>query len=297
MSNNVVIPDVPRDDRIGSAFNQLFIVIHQTKEGGNCVKWDFCNKTFFHPFFLAPLAIYKDSCKKDIICSNLPNNLRDYFKTVHFEDIYDVSNLSSSNTLKEYLDKSYIPISRFTMLNSNVDKIEEVLQEIMEKQAKIDHNMRNPISYFFSELVDNISEHSESKYGYVFSQKVRENLYVIIADSGKTIYGSYVDTHKYLSEIDGNEAKAMKIANDGYSTKDRPFAESRGYGISKSREMIVEGLKGAFFMLSGTAFFRHDKDEIKIANIPESFRWDGTIILIRIPLIAPTNFNYRNYLE
>lgn len=297
MSNNVVIPDVPRDDRIGSAFNQLFSVIHQTREGGNCVKWDFCNKTFFHPFFLAPLAIYKDSCGKNIVCSNLPNGLKGYLKTVCFEDIYDASNLSNLNTLEGYLGKSYIPISRFTMLDSNIDKIEGILQRIIERQSKIADNMRNPISYFFSELIGNISEHSGSKYGYLFSQKVKKNLYIIIADSGKTIYKSYVDTNKYLSEIDRDEAKAMKIANEGYSTKDRPLAENRGYGISQSRKMIVEGLKGAFFILSGTAFFRHDENGIDIVNIPEQFRWNGTIILVRIPLAAPPEFDFYNYLE
>ncbi len=111
--------------------------------------------------------------------------------------------------------------------------------------------MKSPLSYLFSELIDNILEHSGSNYGYLFSQKVKNDLYIAIADSGKTIYGSYIDTQKHLDRIRDNEAEALKIANEGFSTKNRPDAENRGYGISQSRKMIVNGLKGAFFMLSG----------------------------------------------
>lgn len=297
MANDVLIPDVPRDDRIGSAFNHLFNVINQTKAIDDSITWNFSDKIFFHPFFLAPLAIYKDCCNKNITCSNLSDTLKGYFSFVHFENIYDASNLSSSKTLNGYLQKSYIPISRFTISNSNVEKIEEILQKIMEKQSNIDANMKTPISLFLSELVDNIKEHSASKYGYIFSQKVKNNLYVIIGDNGKTIYKSYVDTKKHLDKIGGDEAKAIEFANNGYSTKDRPEAENRGFGLSKSRSMIVDGLGGAFFMLSGGAFYRHENGSVKIAKLSEQFRWHGTIILIRIPIIAPPDFNYTDYLE
>ena len=84
--------------------------------------------------------------------------------------------------------------------------------------------------------------------GICFAKKVKKDLFITIADCGKTIYGSYVDTNKYINEIGTNEAEALRIANEGFSTKDRPGAENRGYGISKSREMIVNGLRGAFFM-------------------------------------------------
>ena len=89
---------------------------------------------------------------------------------------------------------------------------------------------------------------------------------------------------------------ALKLANEGFSTKDRPDAENRGYGISKSREIIVDGLKGAFFILSGNAFFRHDIGGTVAVNVPKEFHWKGTIILIRMPLVAPREFNIYNHL-
>ncbi len=97
--------------------------------------------------------------------------------------------------------------------------------------------------------------------------------------------------------MDGNETEALKLANEGYSTKNRPDAENRGYGISTSKRMLVEGMKGAFFMLSGQAFHRFENavnDYIDLHNI---FRWDGTLILLRIPVNLPNDFNYIDYLE
>lgn len=61
--------------------------------------------------------------------------------------------------------------------------------------------------------------------------------------------------------------------------------------------MVVDGLKGRFFMLSGTAFYRYADNNINAVNIPEDFRWNGTIILLRIPTEAPSGFEFYNYVE
>jgi hypothetical protein len=294
---HISIPNVTRDDRIGSAFNELFHIIHQTESGSDTIEWSFECAMFLHPFFLAPLAIYKDNCGKNISCKELRDNIDKYFNAICFREVYDATELQNSETLSSYLTKSYIPISRFSIRGRQVDKVQEILQRVIEAQSQVSKKMKTPISYLLSELVGNIGEHSSSECGYIFCQRVRKELYFIIADSGKTIYGSYVDTQKYLDMIGIDEAVAMKIANEGFSTKDRPEAENRGYGISKSREMVVNGLGGVFFMLSGTAFYRHDAGGVNIVNIPEDFRWNGTIILIRLPLDAPEEFNFYSYVE
>ena len=56
-------------------------------------------------------------------------------------------------------------------------------------------------------------------------------------------------------------------------------------------------MRGAFFMLSGGAFHRYENgvnDYIDLRNI---FRWQGTVILMRIPVVLPEGFNYIDYLE
>lgn len=295
MASLVPIPNVTRDDRIGSVFNDLFFVIHNTCNTGTI--WNFSKTSFLHPCFIAPLSIYRDANDYDISCVGMSTSIGNYFNAIHFEDIYDASELRDKEDLKTYLSKSYIPISKFLIENNDIDKIQEVLQGVIQCQGSISKSMKTPISHLLSELVGNIAEHSCSKYGYLYCQRVQRKLYIVIADSGKTVYNSYIDTNKYVDLIGPDEAKALKIANDGYSTKDLPKVESRGFGLSKSREMVVNGLDGGFFMLSGTAFYRHDGKGISVVNIPESFRWNGTIILVRIPTEAPQNFDFYKFIE
>ncbi len=100
-----------------------------------------------------------------------------------------------------------------------------------------------------------------------------------------------------IEEIGDNEAEALKFANEGYSTKNLPEAENRGFGISSTKSMIVEGLGGAFFMLSGGAFHRHDINGSSYVRLPESISWDGTVILMRIPLTVNNSFDYMKYIR
>lgn len=61
--------------------------------------------------------------------------------------------------------------------------------------------------------------------------------------------------------------------------------------------MLVDGLNGEFFMLSGGAFHSHISAENKYIQLPETFSWNGTIILMRIPIDVPSNFDYSMYIN
>lgn len=283
--SRIIIPSVPRDDRIGSVFNALFPVIHQTESATDAVEWDFTQAPFLRPFFLAPLAIYKDGCGRAISCTGLQGYMDSYFKVISFERLFDVFQPGAQSLLRSYTHKSYIPISRFAIEGRKHDRAQEILQGVINSQPGFLQNMQTPMSCLTSELIDNIKEHSRAGCGYFFCQRVKGELFIVIADRGQTVYGSYVHTGKYLDEVENDEAKALQIANEGFSTKDRPGAENRGYGISRSRKIVVNGFGGAFFMLSGTAFFRHTGNTVDTINIPEAFRWDGTVVLIRLPLV------------
>ena len=80
------------------------------------------------------------------------------------------------------------------------------------------------LSYLISELLDNIYEHSQSPNGFVFSQYLEKEgmISLCIADTGITIAGSFEKAGLYQKEIDGKETEALKLANEGYSTKNRP---------------------------------------------------------------------------
>lgn len=173
--------------------------------------------------------------------------------------------------------------------------MQTVIQSTIETQNHLASGLKSPVAYLLSELICNIGEHSRGQYGYIFSQKINNCLDICIADDGITIYGSYLRTKKFLDKIAGNEAEALKIANEGFSTKDLPEAENRGFGISSTKRMIVEGLGGSFFMLSGGAFHRYDMDGSVYVKLPDAVLWNGTIVLIRIPLVLPSGFNYLDY--
>ncbi len=66
----VKIPNVTEEVRIGFSFNYMIKVMAET-EAADAVQWDFADVTFLHPFFLAPLAIYKNTSNKDIECINM----------------------------------------------------------------------------------------------------------------------------------------------------------------------------------------------------------------------------------
>lgn len=56
-------------------------------------------------------------------------------------------------------------------------------------------------------------------------------------------------------------------------------------------------MKGSFLMLSGGAFHRYEAGTNDYIDLKGKFSWNGTIILLRIPVKTPQGFNYIDYLE
>lgn len=250
MKKVIHIPNVDRDERIGSAFNHLFQVIQQTD---NCCMndlcWDLSNTSFFHPFFLAPLVIYKQRCEKNVICINRPIRITGYLDLVYFENPLLVDAGSNmKEVLEPYISKTYLPVCQFDLHKSNIDDLQSILQRIIKTQSGADYRIVTPLSYLLGELIDNMNEHSQGKHGYIFSQYLKKEdcIDLVLADDGITVLGSYVKAQKFLDEINGNDAEALRLANEGKSTKNLPNAENRGYGISSSKEMLSDGLHGSF---------------------------------------------------
>lgn len=302
MEKNCVIqiPKAVRDERIGSVFNHLFYVINETENNGyKEIMWDFNSRLFFHPFFLAPLAIYRDRNKnyKNIHIINCDSRLANYFDLIRFNDLMTVGDKDKLECeLKPYLNKSYIPLCKFQIgANGNSDAWQTIVQDVIKSQCNFDTKVYTALSFLIGELICNISEHSKSQYGYLYSQYSNKDkcLNLCIADSGITVYGSYVEKEKYLDSIGDNEAKALQFANDGFSTKDTP---ERGFGIPTSRKILVDGMGGEFFMLSGCAFHRHDSSGDRYVSLPSEIRWDGTIILMRIPVKVDKDFDIYKYM-
>ena len=297
----VHIPNVAEEVRIGYSFNYMIKVIAETETAESAL-WDFAGVTFLHPFFLAPLAIYKNTSGKDIECINMSLRIQSYLNSICFDRMLHFGQEKREDVeavMQKYTDKTFLPLCSFSMTDSNKDVFGSIMKSVLMKQANIGQKGSSSLSYLISELLDNIYEHSQSPNGFVFSQYLEKEgmISLCIADTGITIAGSFEKAGLYQKEIDGKETEALKLANEGYSTKNRPEAENRGYGISTSKAMLVTGMKGAFFMLSGGAFHRYEDGANDYIGLKDIFRCNGTVILMRIPVVLPDGFNYIDYLE
>lgn len=197
------------------------------------------------------------------------------------------------------MERSYTPISRFNVF-SQTELIQTVYKNVIHKQSGFNSDISTPLSYLLSELMDNMVEHSLAKSGFIFSQysKTEHALDICIADDGISVFGSFMRKKKdFVLEHNNNEAEILKFATEGVSTKNLPHGQNRGFGLSTSKSMLVDGLGGEFFIMSGNAFHRHTTKGISYINLPRNIAWPGTIILLRIPMERPNGFNYLNFIQ
>lgn len=135
MLKTINIPNVDRDERIGSAFNHLFQVIFKTENSNSdSISWDLSQTTCFHPFFLAPLVIFKHKCNKEVNCINKPKHIFSYLETIHFDNPLTISyDGNLEKTLEPYIEKTYLPVCQFELCKSNIDGLQTILQRIIKK--------------------------------------------------------------------------------------------------------------------------------------------------------------------
>lgn len=299
---SVRIPNVNLDSRIGSVFNQIFSIMFQTEQtetDGNVV-WDFSECRFLHPFFIGAISLLKRQYGDKVRIDGISKEVANYLKAVCFFSPLDIRPDGNDRKIWEYYEgKTYLPICMFHPYDSSSVKAQELIQSAVRHQLGFDTTLNSIISLLLSELIDNITEHSGSDEGFLFVQShPRERvLYIMICDTGRSIFSSYARDSRYIESLTGQESSGLLMALSGKSTKDRPESENRGYGISKSRGLVVEGLGGEFFILSGSAFARHDANGELVADLAGDFRWNGTAVLLKIPTVIPANFNIYNYIS
>lgn len=172
-----------------------------------------------------------------------------------------------------------------------------------------EHNLRNnpvydthlntAVSYLFDELICNIQQHAMC-HNCVLYAGVNSELDCIdicISDNGISLYGSYVKSGRYMDMLGNDSVSALFLAKDGFSTKNRPDAENRGYGISSNVKMVVNGLHGTLVIISGNALYINTGSKQLFINLPKQIEWQGTTIIVRIPNLLPASFNLYDYIS
>ena len=199
---------------------------------------DFSHAKFVTPTFIMSLLIYIEKSGKNICLDH---------------DKFGVNSGAMRKSefaayLEQFVQKRYIPLIKFPATNDRIEdknSIMSVIESMIVRQAGLRQNIISGIKYMLGEIVDNISEHSKSEYGYILAQcyPTSRCIDVCIGDAGITLLGSYSQIPKWDIDSDG---EAMRAANSGISAKNLPDAENRGYGISTTKKMLVDGMGGQY---------------------------------------------------
>lgn len=177
-----------------------------------------------------------------------------------------------------------------------ISKLKEPLNTHCPNDLK---TLNMPLTYLLDELICNIQQHAQTDKGYAYLRynEVSKNIEIMIADFGITIYGSYVAAQKHLDKLGDSDADALNLAQEGYSVKNLPNTENRGYGISSNIKMVVNGLQGEFAVLSGSALLLQMANSSKVLALPPEIDYKGTMIMVCIPANVPNGFNMYNYMS
>lgn len=159
--------------------------------------------------------------------------------------------------------------------------------------------LNSPITYLLDELVCNIQQHAQTNAGYAFVDynPVSDSVEIVVADKGITIYGSYIAAQKHLELLGDSDAQALNLAQNGYSVKNLPEIENRGYGISSNMRMVVEGLKGEFAVFSGNALLVYFAGRKEVLSLPKEIDFKGTMVIVSFPAHVPAEFDFYKYIS
>lgn len=260
----IIVDSIDNSLHISAIISRLLNVMQQTENSADSsVGWSINGRC---GLLSSLLKLYKQSCGKEIVAPDI--------------DLFS-------------------GLIEFSVAEKDANKIVGQVEDLLSGKDKRVKPLKVAISYLFDELICNIQQHAQVATGFVYADYNKECdcIDICLADQGVTIYGSYVQSGKYLDYIGDNAAEALNMAKDGYSTKNRPDAENRGYGISSNVKMITEGLNGTFAMLSGNALMINLRGNMQVASLPEEMEWSGTCIMIRIPLNCSNSFNLYDYIS
>ena len=204
--------------------------------------------------------------------------------------------LSTLNVLlSENHGKGRVPVVAFPTGSKDTDiknAITSAIEDFIITESGLCSNVAQGLRYIADEIIDNITEHADADEGYVSASWDGNAVTVCIADAGKTIYGSYVDGN--FDQIYSDQV-ALQAAVSGVSTKNLPGAENRGYGISTSADMIVNGLGAMIIMLSGRGLLFRDGIRNDYTELPEPIFMPGTLVCFSMP-IEKDGFSLYNHI-
>ena len=240
---------------------------------------------FSFPIMILPLAAL---ISEKSLSHTLPKNQQcaDYLKYFNFP-----------NGFTEFVSSTkYIPIYKFSASKADAKSISdksEILKNLISiclEKLGTPKGSVDALNISVDEIISNIEDHSEAKYGWINAQyyPTKEYLDICILDRGITINGKY----KKVGKDFGDDREALKCALYGESAKPEKL---RGSGLRTFTKMVTQGFKGEMIIISGDAIvYANEKSDSLIQKL--SLRWDGTIVALRIPKNSKP-INYALYID
>lgn len=256
---------------------------------------DFKDTKFQYSSFLAGLFILCKGWEANgltIVKININQSISNYLEVVNFHKGFIPMN---ENDFSYFFKKTYTPLFIFSTNPSVREFCVDTVLKIVVGQTKVTGpDCKNVIDYFISELTNNVAEHSESDCGIIFTQSYPNKGFIdiTIADNGVGIYESYKKSEKFKPK---DEADAIEMAINGCSTKDHSI--SRGFGLSVSRSLVVDGLNGKFCLWSGDSIFLHSMNVKDIIQVETGAHLKGCYINLRLPLNITLKKAFYEYLS
>ena len=280
MAKNVKVIN-PINNSIEAQLIVLFDTFSQINNTED-ICFDLTEINWIYPVLILPICAYIYENKSQYI---LPENEQalHYLNTINFP-------IGITSIPENCRKQTYIPIVFLQKLDdNNKEKLESWFQELVYSKMNIKSN-KNIIFTPISELITNIFEHSNKKYGWVLAQ-LYPNLNfvdVCIIDTGRGIRKSYED-EKNL-KFNNNIEAFHKLIEMESSTP----GKDRGYGIYSSKNIICD-LHGSFILISDNIAWNINSSNSIITEIT-NFTWQGVIAGYRIKF--PTNpIDIYNYVE
>ena len=199
---------------------------------------------WIYPVFLVPLCNLIITYDYEYIPPTNPD-ARNYIETV---------------ITTEYSKRStYIPLQPLPINYNESSSVISNLQEWCDHGKY--YGGLTAFSYLFSELIDNIYQHSEFDNAYVIAQSYPRKGFseVCIFDDGISIPKSF-ENHNIKFK---NDAYAIFEAINGYSTKE----ENRENGLNSTIDMYTDGGKAEALIISRNGvFYKKHGEPVKLYN-------------------------------
>lgn len=284
------------DDRLETISSALFEIFKQCNSASRseAVVFNFSRLEFVHPLLIATIEVIAHQLHSNYIDVQFTwpkrMNVDDYLGYIGFPCANRT--LSSTSVLrmrKQYANKGYVPITKFetTLEGQKISgSLISTIYSLLYRSLTQPMGFKDLFMYTIGEIVDNISQHSASHFGWMFAQyyPYKEYLDLVILDSGKGVKQSYLDigVNKFSSD-----KQAISAAIKGESTKPET---GRGMGLQTTIRLLTDLVDGDFVLISGNAKYQNKK----VDEFDGSF--SGTIVALRIPNIRHA-INIYDYLE